>query len=647
MRKKNNLQEATMRALLSETVQTDKEEVWNYIIDDVHHLEDFTDIEICSEEDNETAYDVAKTNLNKFTTGEIREMANEIASGNIDLVNWGHKVLESKKVEAKPNFLPVSELPDMCYGLLPSDNSIIVIKKGETGYYETDFGQVENPEEFVNNLNKKRGITPDQRFTMELRSMSGNWADKKTEAIDKEKVLNMKYEDLPDICYGVLPIDNSIIVIKKGVNGYYETDYGQLENPEEFVNKLNDEMGVTPEQRMVMELRSMNGNWKSKNEESKKTETLHADQKEKLADGTTRIKLVDGNHYQWYVVKNVKENGVLDYDIDDIEQSAEDIDYFDHNVDVNDVEEELLKAMKESKKTEDAISLEFTDYIVEGEAILNLWGGGQGRIVMNQYHIKEATPEEICSNANDGGFGCESIEGIEGTIYKNYSGHAVYYEDFEYMGEDYIKYGGSSAQRGIKAERKGTKTEAYNYNWRDDIDEVENIEENDELVYDFAEHLMETDPEYADYDDPWKIISNIICIWKINKRSRLYDYLIKWYGSEEEMKKHIRSFYETNDAIYFETGCGYSIFDADLLGGNADGTTADEFSRFVANGGKKEESKKVTESNVSNMALKKLLTVEKALTDCIMSTNDNELLDIIQPMERNISEYLRSKKVSW
>lgn len=147
--------------------------------------------------------------------------------------------------------------------------------------------------------------------------------------------------------------------------------------------------------------------------------------------------------------------------------------------------------------------------------------------------------------------------------------------------------------------KESKKLEAYNYNWRDDIDEVENTEENDELVYAFAENLMNTDPDYAEYDDPWEIISNIISIWKINKRSRLYDYLIKWYGSEEEMKKHVRSFYETNDAIYFETGTGYSIFDADLLGGNADGRTADEFGRFVANGGVKEESKKVESSRVN------------------------------------------------
>lgn len=282
------------------------------------------------------------------------------------------------------------------------------------------------------------------------------------------------------------------------------------------------------------------------------------------------------------------------------------------------------KLFEENKelKTEDAISLEFTDYIVEGEAVLNLWGGGQGRIVMDSYHIDEVTPEEICSNANDGQFGCESIEGIEGTIYKNYSGHAVYYKDFEYMGEDFIKYSGLNAKRGIETESKDIKTEAYNYNWRDDIEEVEDTEENDELVYAFAENLIETDPDYADYDDPWQIISNIISIWKISKKSRLYDYLLKWYGSESNMKNNIRSFYETNDAIYFETGCGYSIFDADLLGGNADGTTADEFSRFVANGGKKEEGLD-DKSDVAERSRKlKLMDI------ACRSINDEDIIDI-------------------
>lgn len=85
--------------------------------------------------------------------------------------------------------------------------------------------------------------------------------------------------------------------------------------------------------------------------ESKKVETLHADQKEKLADGTTRIKLVDNGHEQWFIVKSIKDNGGIDYDYDyEAEQSDEDRNYFDCSVDVNDVEETLLKTMKECKE---------------------------------------------------------------------------------------------------------------------------------------------------------------------------------------------------------------------------------------------------------------------------------------------------------
>ena len=89
----------------------------------------------------------------------------------------------------------------------------------------------------------------------------------KTEGINKEKVLNMTYEELPDMCYGLLPSDNSVIIIKKGETGYFPTDFGEIENAEEFVNNMNAKMGVTSEQRMVMELRSMHGNWDIKSEE--------------------------------------------------------------------------------------------------------------------------------------------------------------------------------------------------------------------------------------------------------------------------------------------------------------------------------------------------------------------------------------------
>lgn len=145
------------------------------------------------------------------------------------------------------------------------------------------------------------------------------------------------------------------------------------------------------------------------------------------------------------------------------------------------------------------------------------------------------------------------------------------------------------------------KVEAYNYYWRDDVLEVEPDESNDDIWYAVAENIQQTDPDYKEWD-VYEIMSDIICLWKIEKRSRLYDYLLKWYGSEENLLKNVRDVYDTNYAIYFVTGIGYAIMSADLLGGTADGNAEREFDQFVNNGGvrKEEESKKVEESYPSD-----------------------------------------------
>lgn len=115
-----------------------------------------------------------------------------------------NKVEEQKVVEGKLNFIEnVDELPDMCYGVLPSDNSIIIIKKGEKGYYPTDYTDMVEGESYderyrsandvVNKLNAEIDITPDQRFTMEIRSMNGNWKSKSTEC--KLKIENRKLQE--------------------------------------------------------------------------------------------------------------------------------------------------------------------------------------------------------------------------------------------------------------------------------------------------------------------------------------------------------------------------------------------------------------------------------------------------------------------
>ena len=117
------------------------------------------------------------------------------------------------------------------------------------------------------------------------------------------------------------------------------------------------------------------------------------------------------------------------------------------------------------------------------------------------------------------------------------------------------------------------------YNWKDDIEDVEATEENDDIWYAVAENMVENG-DYKGYD-VMEVMSDIIHLWKIDKNSMLYDYLLKWYGSEEELLKKVRDVYNTNDAIYFVTGSGYAFFDNDLLGGNADGTTEKKFEEFM------------------------------------------------------------------
>lgn len=66
---------------------------------------------------------------------------------------------------------------------------------------------------------------------------------------------------------------------------------------------------------------------------------------------------------------------------------------------------------------ERTITLKQIGYRVEGEAELNLWGGGTGSIAMQPTDIDELTTENVIRSINDNGFGCESFAGAEVDIY--------------------------------------------------------------------------------------------------------------------------------------------------------------------------------------------------------------------------------------
>ena len=68
-----------------------------------------------------------------------------------------------------------SSLPEQCFTTLPSSGEIILVKKGEQGYYKTDFPN-ENPDmnrEIVSEHNQRSGITKAQEAAMLAGSLYG------------------------------------------------------------------------------------------------------------------------------------------------------------------------------------------------------------------------------------------------------------------------------------------------------------------------------------------------------------------------------------------------------------------------------------------------------------------------------------------
>ena len=68
-----------------------------------------------------------------------------------------------------------NELPDTCFSILPSTGQLIIIKKGESGYYpsEWDTGNREENRDIASSHNESRGISDMQESAMLAGSMFG------------------------------------------------------------------------------------------------------------------------------------------------------------------------------------------------------------------------------------------------------------------------------------------------------------------------------------------------------------------------------------------------------------------------------------------------------------------------------------------
>lgn len=78
---------------------------------------------------------------------------------------------------------------------------------------------------------------------------------------EQERFATKLAEGLPELCFSTLQTTGQLICIRRGESGYYPSEWetGDKERNVEEADRLNERLGVTPAQRLAMEIGSMAG----------------------------------------------------------------------------------------------------------------------------------------------------------------------------------------------------------------------------------------------------------------------------------------------------------------------------------------------------------------------------------------------------
>lgn len=114
-----------------------------------------------------------------FSDGEVKDrVCRYIDDSHVEVGDDLYHICEfaERMEQCGATFIPLrSDLPEVCYSILPSTGDVIIIKHGESGYYRCEYSTEDKAfnREFANDRNAKLGVSKAQVEAMLAGSMYG------------------------------------------------------------------------------------------------------------------------------------------------------------------------------------------------------------------------------------------------------------------------------------------------------------------------------------------------------------------------------------------------------------------------------------------------------------------------------------------